>query len=261
MSGLMQSTFQNLRKHYRLIDFDYLIVGAGGGGAGGGSYLTTSGYGGSAGHGASLESSSSHGVGAGTFTIFASADKICTDIFTYSVTAGSGGAGGTPGYSGGSGYTGGTSSLSGRFGSTTFNSFTTRSAPGGAGGSGFSASTNTGPAANGYWNLYYIETGDGGNPVYYRSGASAGETAGWRNGVAATGGGAGGPGGGGGISQAGYQQGGYGGGGGPGTIIIRCKTSDYTSYTTNAVVTTIVRSSIPYSVFKWTYSGSITFFT
>jgi len=258
MSGLIQSTFQNLRKHYRLINFDYLIVGAGGGGAGGQSYYTTSGYGGSAGNGASINSSSSNGSGVGTFTIFTSADKICTDIFTYSVTVGGGGAGGAPGN--GSGYPGGTSSLSGTFGSTTFQSYSTRSASGGTGGSGILTSTNTGAAANGYWNLYYITSGDGDNGVYYRSGASAGGTAGWRDGVTATGGGAGGPGGGGGISQAGYQNGGYGGGGGPGTIIIRCKTSDYTSYTTNAVVTTIVRSGIQYSVFKWTYSGSIQFF-
>ncbi len=243
MSGLLQSTFQNVRKFPKIIPINLLVIGAGGGGAGGTYY--GDGRGGNAGYAATVYDTS----------------NVITTNFTYTVTVASSTGGGYQNWNGSSwvitpGGTGGASYISG-----TFRSNVGLTAPGGSGTSGFGGgSGGAGLSTSG--SVYSAITGSG---VYYASGASGG---GYKVFIGGTGAGASGSspgsagGGGGGAGTAfGYTGlGANGGGGAAGIVIMRCRQNAYTTYTASGVTqTTVTIDSIVYTLFTWNTSGTIIF--
>ena len=247
MSGLMQSIFQNYRKFPKIIPISLLVVGAGGGGAGGTYY--GDGRGGNAGYGA---------------TVYDTSNAIATD-FTYTVTVAGGTGGGSQTWNGSSwvvtpGGTGAESYISGHFrvnaGLTAPGGYGTSGIAGGSGGAGQSTADIT-PF------VYSSITGAGG---YYSGGGSGGGASLFVGGIGtgASGGvpGQGGGGGAGAGTSFGYTGlGANGGGGAAGVVIMRCRQDAYTTYTATGSpdVTFPTIDSIVYSVFKWTTNGSIKF--
>ena len=248
MSGLIQSIFQNFRKFPKLIAMNILVVGAGGGGAGGTYY--GDGRGGNAGYGA---------------TVYNTGNVIVTDS-TYTVTVAGGTGGGSITWNGSSwvvtpGGTGGASYISGNF---RWNAGL--SAPGGSGTSGIAGGSG-GAGLSTYNSTPFVYNNITGDTVYYSGGAAGGGAAVYLGGTGAgapgSAPGQGGGGGGGAGTSFGYTGlGGNGGGGAAGVVIMRCERNAYTAYTTTGnspTVTPLTIDNIVHSVFKWTTSGSITF--
>ena len=247
MSGLIQSIFQNSRKFPKIIPISLLVVGAGGGGAGGTYY--GDGRGGNAGYGA---------------TVYDTSNAIATD-FTYTVTVAGGTGGGSQTWNGSSwvvtpGGTGDASYISGNFRVNAG-----LNAPGGSGTSGIAG--GSGGAGQSTYSItpfvyssitgagdYYSGGGGGGGKQVYIGGTGAGASG-------STPGQGGGGGGGAGTSFGYTGLGANGGGGAAGVVIMRCRQDAYTTYTATGSpnVTFPTIDSIVYSVFKWTTSGSITF--
>ncbi len=239
MSGLLQSTFQNFRKFPKIIPIDFVVVGGGGAASPGYpntgiSAIGTSGTnGGAAGNGGGGASSYS---GAASFW-----EKNLASWITLTV-----GGGGT---SGG----GGVSEI--KFAG--FKTGVDTSAGGGAPGSGWGGGTLV------IVGSYYARngsTGPGNGTISYVTGAGYGYGgaggAAFANGTPGSHGAGGtGNGGGGGGGGGNTNSGGPGGHGGSGTVVVRCTTSDFSSY--SATGTPVVTTSGVYTLFKFTQSGTL----
>ena len=246
MTGALQSAFQNFKSSVKIINIDLLVVGAGGGGAGG-TYFDSGGYGGDAGRGATVYDTSNRVIVNSSYTVtVAAATNYGEQVWNGSswVTT----AGGN----------GGASSISGIFGINAG-----LNAPGGlgtssAGGAGSGVGLNTYSITPNVYSAiaggnYYGGGASGGTYRTYLGGAGAGTSG-------SSYGSAGGGGNGGSTSFGASGVGARGGGGAAGIVIMRCRQDAYTSYTASgATVTTITIDSIVYSLFTWTTSGSITF--
>ena len=243
----MQIMFKNSRKFPKVIPINLLVVGAGGGGAGGTYY--GDGRGGNAGYGA---------------TVYDISNVIATD-FTYTVTVAGGTGGGSQTWNGSSwvltpGGTGNASYISGNF-----REYAYISASGGSGTGGYAGGSG-GAGQSTYSITPFVSSSITGNSLSYSGGGAGG---GYKAYIGGTGFGASGStpgqagGGGGGAGNSfGYTGLGAGGGGGAaGVVIMRCRQDAYTTYTATGSlnVTFPTINFIVYSVFKWTTSGSITF--
>lgn len=246
MSGLIQSIFQNFRKHPRIIPIDFTVVGAGGHGYSGYpntglSATGTSGTGGgSAGNG---------GNGGAVVTGIASFwETISNTLINVTVGAGTDGSG--------------QSSLI-QF--DNFKTWTNVTSSGGAVGSGWAGGSlvivGGYYARNGSGGLISNGSGNGYSYVtqtYYGSGGAGGTA--FNNGnTGAHGANNSGNGGGGGHGGGNTTNGGPGGNGGSGFVNIRCKQSDCSSYSATGVpaVTTITISSVIYTLFTFNTSGTL----
>jgi len=296
MSGLLQSIFQNFRKFLKMIDVDVLVVGSGGAGAQGGLTGGTGAYVSGTYHNATTyyASGGHSGGNAGNSGIVVTGQTKIMSSSTYFITIAPGAIcpSHQQGNTSGIGNNGSSSYITGPFPDSVSSILANGAfygstvvvggfpgvinASGGLGGIGQGGGA---PAGHAFPPAYLGRTTTStvfasnisGTNSYYGNGNTGGGLSGGGPpfqalaGANATNYGQGGGGGYGGVYEyfsAGYYMftGGLGGNSGAGIAIIRCRQSDFVSYTmAGGAATTTTSNGIVYSIFTFTTSGSITF--